>query len=234
MVHSYRGGTGKTLLATNLAGAYAKNEKVCLLDFDFSAPSLHGLLKVPTPDFWINDLLNDDCDIDDVITEIQPNLYVGLANPDAEIFAQYADSFTDAAKGKAIANQMYENGADIVYHASGGVGDGVIEAAKEQDKFAIGVDRDQNSLAPEHVITSAMKRVDNAIFNVAELLVKGEFPGGTTVVYGLKEGGVGIAPTSYKLVPADILEEVEDLKAKVIAGEIVVPSTPDTFAEWMK
>ncbi len=159
---------------------------------------------------------------------------VKLANPDAEIFAQYADSFTDAAKGKAIANQMYGKDADIVYHAAGGVGDGVIEAAKEQDKYAIGVDRDQNSLAPEHVITSAMKRVDNAIYNVADLLVKDEFPGGTTVVYGLKEGGVGIAPTSDKLVPAEILEEVEELKAKIISGEIAVPSTPDAYTEWMK
>ncbi len=159
---------------------------------------------------------------------------VKLANPDAEIFAQYADSFTDAAKGKAIANQMYGKDADIVYHAAGGVGDGVIEAAKEQDKYAIGVDRDQNSLAPEHVITSAMKRVDNAIYNVADLLVKDEFPGGTTVVYGLKEGGVGIAPTSDKLVPAEILEEVEELKAKIISGEIVVPSTPDAYTEWIK
>ena len=84
MVHSYRGGTGKTLLATNLAGAYAKNEKVCLLDYDFSAPSLHGSLKVPTPDFWINDVLNDDCEIEDAITEFQPNIYVGMANPEAE------------------------------------------------------------------------------------------------------------------------------------------------------
>jgi len=159
---------------------------------------------------------------------------VKLANPEAEIFSQYADSFTDAAKGKAIANQMYGKSADIVYHAAGGVGDGVIEAAKEQDKYAIGVDRDQNSLAPEHVITSAMKRVDNAIYNVAALLVKDEFPGGSTVVYGLKEGGVGIAPTSYKLVPAEILEEVEGLKAKIIAGEIIVPSTPDSYTEWMK
>lgn len=159
---------------------------------------------------------------------------VKLANPDAEIFAQYADSFTDAAKGKAIANQMYGKGADIVYHAAGGVGDGVIEAAKEQDKYAIGVDRDQNSLAPDHVITSAMKRVDNAIYNVADLLVKGEFPGGTTVVYGLKEGGVGIAPTSDKLVPAEILEEVKELKAKIISGEIAVPSTPDAYTEWIK
>lgn len=84
MVHSYRGGTGKTLLATNLAAAYAKNGKVCLLDYDFSAPSLQGLLKVPEPDFWINDLLNGECEIDEVVTEVYPNLYVGMANPDAE------------------------------------------------------------------------------------------------------------------------------------------------------
>lgn len=84
MIHSYRGGTGKTLLATNLAAAYAKKEKVCLLDYDFSAPSLFGLLKVPTPDFWVNDFLNGDCEIEDVITEVYPNLYVGLACPDAE------------------------------------------------------------------------------------------------------------------------------------------------------
>ena len=84
MVHSYRGGTGKTLCATNLAAAYAKNEKVCLLDYDFSAPSLHGLLKAPTPDFWINDFLNGECDVDEIITQIYPNLYVGMANPEAE------------------------------------------------------------------------------------------------------------------------------------------------------
>ena len=83
MVHSYRGGTGKTLLATNLSASYAKKEKVCLLDYDFSAPGLHGLLKSP-PEFWINDYLNGDCEIEEVISEAYPNLYVGLANPDAE------------------------------------------------------------------------------------------------------------------------------------------------------
>jgi MinD-like ATPase involved in chromosome partitioning or flagellar assembly len=84
MVHSYRGGTGKTLLALNLAAAYAKNQKVCLLDYDFSAPGLYGLLKVPEPDFWLNDLLNGDCDIDEVVSEVYPNLHVGMANPNAE------------------------------------------------------------------------------------------------------------------------------------------------------
>lgn len=154
---------------------------------------------------------------------------VNYANPDCEVFVQYADSFTDAAKGKAIANQMYKNGADIVYHAAGGVGDGVIEAAKEQNKFAIGVDKDQNSLAPDNVITSAMKRVDNAIYNLSQTLLTDEFPGGTNVIYGLKEGGVGIAPTSDKHVPKEILDEVKGLEAKIIAGEIVPPTSAE---EW--
>jgi len=153
------------------------------------------------------------------------------ANPDVEVFVQYADSFTDAAKGKAIANQMYKNGADIVYHAAGGVGDGVIEAAKEQNKYAIGVDKDQSSLAPDNVITSAMKRVDNAIYNVTKNLVDGAYPGGTNVIFGLKEGGVGIAPTSNKHVPAEILEEVKMLEGKIIAGEIVPPTSKE---EWEK
>ncbi len=151
------------------------------------------------------------------------------ANPDCEIQVQYADSFTDAAKGKAIANQMYKNGADIVYHAAGGVGDGVIEAAKEQNKYAIGVDKDQNSLAPDNVITSAMKRVDNAIYNLTKTLKDDTYPGGTNVVYGLKEGGVGIAPTSSKHVPQAILDEVKGLEAKIIAGEIVPPTSKEQW-----
>lgn len=154
---------------------------------------------------------------------------VKYANPDAKIFEQYAESFTDAAKGKAIANQMYQNGADIVFHAAGGVGDGVIEAAKEQNKKAIGVDRDQNNLAPDNVITSAMKRVDNAIYNISKELKNGKFPGGTTVVYGLKEGGVDIAPTSSKHVPKKILDEVQILKQKIINGEIIAPSSDEEY-----
>ena len=84
MVHSYRGGTGKTLLSTNLAAAYSKKEKVCLLDYDFKAPSLHGMFKVSTPDFYVNDYLNDDCEIQEALTEVFPNLYVGFACPDSE------------------------------------------------------------------------------------------------------------------------------------------------------
>lgn len=159
---------------------------------------------------------------------------VKLANPNCEIFRQYAESFTDAAKGKAIANNMYQKNADIVFHASGGVGDGVIEAAKEKGKWAIGVDKDQNFLAPDNVLTSAMKRVDNAVFHMSSMLAKGEFKGGKTIVYNLSNDGVGIAPTSSKHVPRAILDEVDGLITKIKAGDIVVPATNDDYLSFVK
>jgi septum site-determining protein MinD len=85
MVHSYRGGTGKTLLAVNLAAAYAKKEKVCLLDYDFSAPGLNGIFNVPEHNFWINDFLNGDCEINEFLYQVYPNLHVGFACPDSEV-----------------------------------------------------------------------------------------------------------------------------------------------------
>lgn len=159
---------------------------------------------------------------------------VKLANKDCEILSQYAESFTDAAKGKAIANNMYQQGADIVFHASGAVGDGVIEAAKEKGKWAIGVDKDQNFLAPDNVLTSAMKRVDNAIFDMSKKLTNGEFKGGETIVYNLSNDGVSIAPTSDKHVPKPILDEVDKLIAQIKAGKIVVPGTKETYDAFVK
>lgn len=159
---------------------------------------------------------------------------VKLANPACDVLRQYAESFTDAAKGKAIANNMYQQNADIVFHASGSVGDGVIEAAKEKNKWAIGVDKDQNYLAPDNVLTSAMKRVDNAIFSMVEKLTKNEFKGGTTVLYNLSNDGVSIAPTSGKHVPKPILDEVDALIEKIKAGQIVVPATLAGYEVFVK
>ncbi len=156
------------------------------------------------------------------------------ANKKINVIEQYAESFTDAAKGKAIANQMIGKNADVVFHAAGAVGDGVIEAAKEKNKMAVGVDRDQNYLAPKNVITSSMKRVDTAIFNVVADLNKGTFKGGTTIEYGLKDGAVDIAPTTSKMVPAVLLEEVAKIKTQIIAGKIKVPATDKAFASFAK
>lgn len=153
---------------------------------------------------------------------------------DVEVIRQYAESFNDSAKGKAIANSMYQQGADIVFHAAGGVGDGVIEAAKEQDKWAIGVDKDQNYMAPDNVLTSAMKKVDQGVYLVIEALVNEEFPGGETVVLGLEEEAVDIAPTSDKHVPQEILDEVEKLKKDILDETIKIPFNEETFKKYLE
>ncbi len=124
---------------------------------------------------------------------------------------------------------MYQQGADIVFHAAGNVGVGVIEAAKEQNKFAIGVDRDQNELAPDNVITSAIKRVDMGTFNVTEMIKNGTFEGGKTIRYGIEEGAVDIAPTSDKHVPKEILDKVDEIKKDITAGKIVVPFNKESY-----
>ena len=146
-----------------------------------------------------------------------------------EVLVQYAESFGDSAKGKAIALQMYQQGADIVFHAAGNVGTGVIEAAKEQEKYAIGVDRDQNELAPDNVITSAIKRVDLGTYNGTKDVLEDNFKGGQTVRYGLEDGAVDIAPTSDKHVPKEILDKVEELKKEIIDGKIDVAYNKETF-----
>lgn len=159
---------------------------------------------------------------------------VKAANPDAKVQSQYANSFTDQAKGKAIANQMYSNGADIVFTCGGDVGTGAIEAAKENGKFAIGVDRDQSDLAPEHVLTSAIKRVDVGVYETVKAYVDGTFEGGTTTVYGLEENAVGIPDTTKNLVSQDILDLVKEQTEKLQSGEIVAPKNEEEYKAMFK
>lgn len=149
-------------------------------------------------------------------------------NPDAEIFAYNANSFVDVAAGKAAAIDMYAQGADVVYHAAGGVGIGVIEAASEQGKFAIGVDQDQNYLAPTAVIASALKKVDAGVFNVCEALFKGTLTGGD-VFYDITTASVDIATTGG-LLSEDALTAVAAAKAAILDGTLVVPNTVEAFA----
>lgn len=149
-----------------------------------------------------------------------------------EVFVQYAESFGDQAKGKAIATKMYGDGADIIFHAAGGVGVGLFDAAKEAGKFAIGVDSDQNYLAPDNIITSAMKRVGDAMAEVTLRIKDGENLGGQTLNFGCKEGFTGIAPTSDKHVPAEVLAKVAEVEKKIVSGEIKVPTNEATLNEF--
>ena len=154
---------------------------------------------------------------------------VNAANDKANVNVQYAGTFSDAAKGKSIANQMYGNGSDIILSAAGGTGLGAIESAKEQNKYAIGVDRDQSDLAPENVLTSALKRVNVGVYDIVKEFVEGKLKGGVEKVYGLKEDGVGIPESTKNLVPQDIIDYVNTMIEKVKSGEIKVPATEAEF-----
>ena len=161
-----------------------------------------------------------------VIKKFQIGYEAGVkaANPDAKVLSQYVNSFADQAKGKSIASQMYNNNADIIFACAGDSGVGVLECAKETGKFAIGVDRDQNDIAPENILTSAMKKVNEGVFNVVKDLSEGNFDGGKTLVFGLKEDGIGLAPSTDKNVPQDVIDYVNDQIEKITSGEIVVPN----------
>lgn len=145
-----------------------------------------------------------------------------------EVQSQFTESYSDAAKAKAIANKMYSNGCDIIFHSAGGAGYGVIESAKENGKFVIGVDTDQSHLAPDNVLTSGMKNVDIAVDLVSTMAMDGVDIGGQTYSYGLKEGCVGI-PADNKLMDPKIYDEAMEIQQMIIDGELVPPSSEETL-----
>lgn len=151
------------------------------------------------------------------------------ANPDATILQYNANNFGDASGGKTAVNTMVTKGADVVFHAAGGTGIGVIDGCKENKIWAIGVDSDQSPLAPETILTSALKRVDNACYDATKKTILGTLEGGVET-YDLAAGGVDIAPTTDNL-SKDVLEKIEDAKKDIIAGDLVVPKNQEEFEE---
>jgi basic membrane protein A len=145
------------------------------------------------------------------------------ANPDVEVLVSYAGSFGDPGRGRELAVSQNERGADIVYHAAGGTGSGVIDAAVANGFYAIGVDSDQDYMAPGTVLTSMVKRVDKAVFEVIKSVVDGTLEGGVRS-FGIQDGGVGTSEFTYTkdLIPQSVLDAIEDARAKIISGEIVV------------
>ncbi|WOC33671.1 MULTISPECIES: BMP family lipoprotein [Caproicibacterium] len=152
-------------------------------------------------------------------------------NKKITVDAQYAESFSDSSKGKAIANSMFSSGCDIVFHAAGGVGVGVIAAAKDAGKYAIGVDRDQAYLAPKNVLTSALKLVHAAVEDVSKKAMSGEKIGGKTYTYGLTEDAVGI-PEKHDLMGDDTYQAALKVEQDIKSGKITPPATKDEFTKY--
>jgi len=149
--------------------------------------------------------------------------------PDCTVLSAYAGTepkaFADPTKGKELALAQYARGVDIIYHASGKTGDGVFDAAKEQKKFAIGVDSDQFHVAPCCVLTSMIKKVDVAVFDTIKKMQSGKFEGGVHE-FGLAEEGVGFVydDNNKAFIPQAVADEVNGLAKQIVAGTIKVPS----------
>ncbi len=176
---------------------------------------------------------------------------VKAIKPDAKILVGYAGTdpgaFNNPTKGKEIALDQINKGADVIYHASGGTGQGVFEAAAAKNIYAIGVDSNQNYVKPGFIIASMLKRVDVAVFNTVKSVVEGNYQGGVSSVFGLKEDGVGLTDLN-SLTPEettgissedqasikkakdgisqDAKAKVDEYKNKIVSGEI-------TVADWI-
>jgi basic membrane protein A len=145
------------------------------------------------------------------------------ANPDIKVSGSYSDDFVDQAKCKEIALDQISKGSDVVFQVAGGCGLGALDAAKQEKVWGIGVDADQSFLG-DHILTSAVKRVDVAVFKTIEAVQNGTFQAGGVTTFGLAEDGVGLGKVSSE-VPQSTLDKVEEYKQKILNGEIDIPDT---------
>lgn len=150
--------------------------------------------------------------------------------PDCTVISQYAgvtpEAFRNPGKGKELALNQYQQGVNVIYHASGSTGLGVFEAARQTGKFGIGVDADQYGEAPGRVLTSMVKGIDIAVLDAVKRVKDHTFKGGI-YTFGLAENGVGYVydQNNRALIPDSVRARVEQIKADIIAGKIHVPST---------
>ncbi|MSU89546.1 BMP family ABC transporter substrate-binding protein [Rhodobacteraceae bacterium 2CG4] len=152
---------------------------------------------------------------------------VKAVNPDATVIQNMTGTtgaaWNDPVKGGELARNQIDQGADVVYHAAGGTGRGVLQAAADNGALGIGVDSNQNYLHPGEVLTSMLKRVDVAVYDAFKDAQDGNFSAGVQVL-GLAENGVGYAvdENNEDLLTDEMKTAVEDAKAKIISGEIEV------------
>jgi basic membrane protein A and related proteins len=143
------------------------------------------------------------------------------SDPAVQLLNGYSQDWDDQAKCKELALNQIQAGAQVVFQVAGGCGLGALDAAREKKVWGIGVDADQSFLGP-HVLTSAMKRVDQGVFLAIKDVADGTWQGGRNLTYGLKEDGVGLGKVSAKVPKAD-LAKVEQVKQQIADGKIQVP-----------
>ena len=153
-------------------------------------------------------------------------------DPETKVLVSFAGTFNDPLKGKELTLAQYSQGADIVMNVASNTGNGILEAAKDSKKYAIGVDINQDDIYPGTILTSMLKRVDVATYNIIKHVYDGTFKGGEIVRMDASNGGVGL--TDMKVMkdalkekfPEDILQKINEMTEKIKSGEIKVESYP--------
>lgn len=156
---------------------------------------------------------------------------VKYVDPSIEVKEVYAGTFIDPAKGLEVGNLLFNQGADIVMHAANKTGLGVIKAAEEAKKLAIGVDMWQGDVAPGYVLWSALKPADIATYLAAKQTVDGEFESGMWF-YTLKEGAALYDARDFKALEPTVQEAIQQVEERIKGGEINVPKTKAELAEF--
>ncbi len=194
---------------------FATNENSYLIGYmaakmaeadDGDAISAVGGLKIPTVDIFIAGY----------------KAGAEAAVPGIRVLVDYSQDFVAQAKCKEKALDQISKGSKVVFQVAGGCGLGALSAAADEGVWGVGVDRDQSDLG-DHILTSAVKRVDTSVFESIKAVADGTFTGGEDATFNLANDGVALGTTSAE-VPQELLDEVEDLKQQIIDGEITVPS----------
>ncbi len=172
----------------------------------------------------------------DLVRKFEAGYRAGVdhATSEASTLATYVDAFDDPESGYAAAAEMYEQGADVVYHAAGGSGLGVFQAAQEYGRYAIGVDSDQSRSNPRYadvILASMVKRVGTAVYDAAERTIDDDLGTGETTALGLAEDGVALVyGTSLgPVIPDDVRAAIAESGDRIVAGDLSVPSDPEAL-----
>lgn len=176
----------------------------------------------------------------DIINGFYYGFMSGIAKAEKEkgqkitVILEYVDSYIDEFTGAIIADNMYDKNADIIYSVAGSSGNGVIKIAKDRNKYVIGIDSDQNYMAPENVIFSVIKKIDVSICNTITDYANKINYGGKTISVGYAEDGVGVVSYLENVIDKRVIEKAESLENEIKSGTIIVPNTEAEYSAYLR
>lgn len=229
----------------NVASVYT-DQKFALLDATSELPNVAsysckaqegsfmvGALAVLAKENQIDEKLSDGDTVgfiggvdNPLINEFAAGYQAGAryVDPDINVLIDYVGGFNDPTTARTISNTFNEKGADVIFHAAGASGMGLFQSAEEKGYVSIGVNLNQNTIAPDYIMASMLKRLDNCAYHAINSIVEDTYTGENQKL-GLSDGGVDFTVEGSNIqVPEDIMTELDEIKNAIISGEIEVPN----------